>query len=224
MPIRALIFDFDGLILDTETPEYEAWTEIYAAFGCELPLSLWIDSIGRGQEQITFDPYEYLSRVSGIAVDREVIRTRRRKLFHERILAEPLRPGVLAYLTHARARNLRIAVASSSDRAWVEGHLERLGILPIFDLTRCSDDVTRTKPDPELYQSALDGLGVVAGEAVAFEDSPNGVQAARAAGIYTVAVPNALTAKLDLSHASHRIASMSEMPLRNLLELPGGIS
>ena len=217
--IAALIFDFDGLILDTETPEYDAWREVYAEHGCELPLALWVDSIGRGHEQIKFDPYEYLSECAGKVVDREAVRARRRVLFHERIDRMPPRPGVIDYLTEATTRGLKLAVASSSDRDWVEGHLRRLDLLHYFALTRCSDDVARTKPAPDVYLAALEGLGVTAAQTIAFEDSPNGTLAAHRAGIYTVAVPNALTAMLDFPHADARIGSMAEVPLGDVLRL-----
>ncbi len=217
--IDALIFDFDGLILDTETPEYEAWREVYTEHGCELPLALWVDSIGRGHEQIKFDPYKYLSECTGKIVDNEAVRARRRLLFHERVDRMPPRPGVVDYLTEATARGLKLAVASSSDRDWVEGHLRRLDLLDYFALTRCSDDVARTKPAPDVYLAALEGLGVAAENAVAFEDSPNGTRAAHRAEIYTVAVPNALTARLEFLEADRRIESMAEMPLGQVLEM-----
>ena len=213
----ALIFDFDGLILDTETPEYDAWREVYAEHGCELPLALWVDSIGRGHEQIKFDPYKYLSECTGKAIDNEAVRARRRLFFYERIDHMPPRPGVVDYLTEATTRGLKLAVASSSDREWVEGHLRRLDLLRYFALTRCSDDVSYTKPAPDVYLAAMEGLGVTAEQTVAFEDSPNGTWAAHRAGIYTVAVPNLLTATLEFPYADRRIGSMAEVPLEDVL-------
>lgn len=217
--IQALIFDFDGLILDTETPEYAAWSEVYAAHGCELPRDLWTNAIGRGKDQSAFDPYGALETLLGCPVDQDVIRVQRRARYLSLIEDEPVRPGVLSYLTDARAQGLRLAVASSSDRAWVEGHLARLGLLPFFDLTRCADDVSRTKPDPELYLSAVAGLDVPPERAVAFEDSPNGARAAKAAGLFCVAVPNPMTANLSFGHADFVLPSMAARPLADVLAL-----
>ncbi len=103
---------------------------------------------------------------------------------------------------------LRLAVASSSSRRWVEGHLDRIGALGAFHAVRCRDDVRQTKPAPDVYLAALEALGVNASQAVAFEDSPNGVQAAKTAGIYTVAVPNGVTRGWPFDHADRVIDSL----------------
>ena len=112
---------------------------------------------------------------------------------------------------------ITLGVASSSSRAWVEGHLERLGLLERFHAVRCADDVPQVKPDPALYRAVLDATGVRAADAVALEDSPNGVLAAKRAGLACVAVPNALTARLDLRHADLLLGSLAELPLAELL-------
>jgi HAD superfamily hydrolase (TIGR01509 family) len=216
-PVRALIFDFDGLILDTEMPEYEAWHTIYAEYGCELPLALWADSIGRGHEQIKFDPYEYLSTYLGEPIDTDAIRARKRLLFQERVNRLPPRPGVLDYLAEAKVRGLGLAVASSSPHVWVDGYLAQLGILDRFATTLCSEDVVQTKPAPDLFLAAVEALGFAPNEAIAFEDSPNGVLAARRAGLYTVVVPNELTTLLHFPDSHRRIASMAEVPLGEIL-------
>lgn len=108
-------------------------------------------------------------------------------------------------------------MASSSSRSWVAGHLERLGLLERFALLRCSEDVARHKPFPDLYLSALQHLGVEPDQAIAFEDSPNGVRAARAAGVFCVAIPNPVTAQLESKHANLRLESFQEMSLVEFL-------
>ncbi len=218
MLIRALVFDFDGTILDTETPEFQAWQEVYAEFGASLPLPIWAESIGRGHDTVTFDPYSYLEAQTGQRIDYQTVRMRKRERFTTLILQEKPRAGVVAYLEQARDLGLGLAVASSSDRAWVEGHLKRLNLLSYFALTRCSDDVTRTKPSPDLYLSACEGLGVAPGEAVAFEDSLNGLRAAKAAGLYSVATPNAITKFLPLEpEADLFLPSLADLSLPDLL-------
>lgn len=213
--IRALIFDFDGLILDTEGPDYQAWQEIYQDYGARLPLPVWADCIGRGHG--AFDPVAYLEARIGRSLDRAALRTRHRQRCDALIAAQPLRPGVVEYLQTARRRGLRLAVASSSSRAWVEGHLRQRDLWPFFDCLRCADDVAQTKPAPDLYQAALAALGVSPREAVALEDSPNGVLAAKRAGLFCVAVPNGLTGQLTFDHADLVVPSLADLPLERLL-------
>ncbi|MBC8103225.1 MAG: HAD-IA family hydrolase [Cytophagales bacterium] len=218
MSIQALIFDFDGTILDTETPEFESWRDVYADHGCELPRLLWENTIGRGKDQITFDPHTYLLERSEKPVDADRIRVWRRERFAQRLAAEPLRAGVLAILLEAKAMGLKLGIASSSDRAWVEGHLKRFEILSFFDATCCADDVSRTKPDPELYRTALARLGAAAAEAIAVEDSPNGLLAAKRAEIFCVAVPNPMTRNLIFDTPDLVLDSLEERSLAALLE------
>jgi len=121
------------------------------------------------------------------------------------------------YVADAKRMGLLLAVASSSSRAWVLGHLERLGLGAQWDAVRTRDDVARTKPAPDLYLAAVEALCVDPTEAVAFEDSVNGIAAAKAAGLLCVAVPNALTAGMDLSQADVKLDSLAETPLAELL-------
>jgi HAD superfamily hydrolase (TIGR01509 family) len=129
-------------------------------------------------------------------------------------------PGVEAALAAAREIGVRLAVASSSQRYWVEGHLQRLGLLEHFEILKTADDVEKVKPDPALYLQTLEALGVAASETVAFEDSVNGVKAAKAAGIFCVAVPNAVTRNLDFQHADLQISSLLECDITNILKSP----
>ena len=216
---RALVFDFDGLILDTEGPEFKAWQEIYAAHGCHLALETWAACIGTRD---AFDPYADLAALAGRALDTAAIRAAHAARVGELIAFEPVRPGVRDYLDAARRLGLGLAVASSSSRQWVAGHLERLGLADRFDVLRCAEDVTRVKPHPDLYVAALKALGAAPVAAIALEDSPNGVLAAKRAGLFCVAVPNPLTAKLDLTAADIRLASLDELPLPALLRHAGG--
>jgi HAD superfamily hydrolase (TIGR01509 family) len=212
--IRALIFDFDGLILETEEPIYRSWKEVYEARGVALPFELWVKTVGSSNQ--AFHPQLYLEERLGVPLSQHVL-DRRVARRVELVLAEPLRPGVADLAKAARAAGMKVGVASSSSRAWVKGHLERLGIAELFDCLRARDDVEHVKPEPDLYLASLDCLGVAAAEAVAIEDSPNGVIAAKRAGLRCVAVPNRITAGLDLSQADLRLTSLAEMPLPQLL-------
>ena len=211
MALRALIFDFDGLIVDTETSSFEAAREAYRRHGHDLPSELWQRCVGSD-----VDAYEHLQQLVGHDVD---LRPVREELIveHRRTTARlGPRAGVRELVDAAVTAGLRLGVASSSTRLWVEGHLQRIGTLGAFDAVRCRDDVQRTKPAPEVYLAALDGLGVGASEAVAFEDSPNGAQAAKAAGIYTVAVPNGVTRLWPFDHADRVIDSLSGVTVRQV--------
>ena len=218
MKIKALIFDFDGLVLDTETPEVDVWTEIYSEYGFEFPFGEWAQTIG-GYGISDFNAAEHLHQINGDSLDVEALRLRHQKESHLRILSEPLRTGVMDYLNDARRLNLKIAIASSSSHKWVDSHLDRLGLVQHFDRVICSDDVFpgRTKPNPDLFLKALELLQVRASETIVFEDSPNGVTAANRAGIFVVAVPNPLTIRLSLEGENLRLQSMADLNLSELL-------
>jgi HAD superfamily hydrolase (TIGR01509 family) len=215
MSIRALIFDFDGLILDTESTEYQSWQELFTTHGCQLSLDRWIDCIGRPRGY--FDFYTHLEEMKGVVIDREQIRTERHARVRELNFLQPIQPGVVNYLQDARSLGFKIGLASSSSRVWVRGHLERLALYHYFAATKCVEDTGTHKPDPGPYLAVLDALSVLANEAVAFEDSPNGIASAKAAGILCVAVPNPLTQQLQLDHADYRLESFASLSLQQLL-------
>jgi HAD superfamily hydrolase (TIGR01509 family) len=212
--VKLVVFDFDGLILDTEVPVYDAWQEIYGDHGVTLAFDKWAQCIGTAD---VFDPCLDLETALGRALDAAALRGRHRARTDALIAAQAVLPGVREYVDEARRLGLRLGVASSSGRRWVEGHLERLQLRERFDVIRCADDVPSVKPDPALYRAVLDAMGVRPEDAVALEDSPNGVLAAKRAGLACVAVPNPLTARLDLSAADLRLASLAELPLPELL-------
>jgi HAD superfamily hydrolase (TIGR01509 family) len=220
--IRALIFDFDGLILDTEGPVFQSWQELYQEFGCVLDLATWADYIGMSPGAI--DLYFPLEACLGYPVDRLSLEPQRERRELALISGQSIRPGVLKYLTRARQIGLKIGLASSSPCTWVTGHLERLDLLQFFDVIKAADDVARTKPDPSLYQTVLHCLGIQPDQAIAIEDSPNGILAARRAGLYCLAVPNHLTRQLPLDHANLQIDSLADLPLDALLEFANHVT
>lgn len=213
--LKALVFDFDGLILDTEGPIYSSWLEVYEAHGVPLPFELWVQTVGSSNQ--AFHPQHHLEERLGHPLAPEVV-DRRVERRVELVLAQPLLPGVEPLVSQARSAGMKVGVASSSSRDWVTGHLERLRLLDRFDCVRCRDDVEHVKPEPDLYLSVLGCLGVQAGEAVAIEDSPNGIAAAKGAGLLCVAIPNPITAGLDLGAADLRLGSLAEVTLPELLD------
>ena len=217
MAIRGLLFDFDGLLVDTEGPSRLVWEELYRDHGHELPHDRWATLIGTLDEP--FDPIVHLEELVGTALDRDLIEMRRRARESELIELEDLRPGVEDYLAEAERRGLRTGIVSSASRGWVERNLRRLGRLDGWDAIVTADgNASRAKPRPDLYLDALERLGFRADEAIAFEDSPNGVTAAKAAAIFCVAIPNPITATLALDHADLVIDSLAELALSDLLE------
>ena len=213
---KAIVFDFDGLIVDTEVPEYEAWLGIFRSYGVDLPLSVWTPHIGGGYDG--FDIYAHLAELTGRPIDRNELRRRRRAEFAELFKhAVPL-PGVEDYITTAQDRGIRIGIASSSPRSWVNPKLEQIGLSDAFDTIVCSDDVGSAKPDPASYLKALADLGVTSDETFALEDSPTGVQGAKNAGLLCVAVPGVMTQDRSFDHADMHIESLADVPLEELME------
>jgi beta-phosphoglucomutase-like phosphatase (HAD superfamily) len=118
----------------------------------------------------------------------------------------------------AKEHRLKVAIGSSSPHSWVDAHTQRLGIYHHFDHIICQDDVApgRTKPHPDIYLKALETLQVDKTEAVVFEDSPNGVLASQRAGVFVVAVPNPLTAKMNVK-GDMTVSSLAELTLHDLM-------
>ena len=215
--MRALIFDFDGLIVDTELPDYLSWQEVYHSYGVELSLDHWCTIVG-GNAESDFEPHEYLESLIQTRVDREQIWVSRRKSYLEHLETQPILPGVLSLLDEARGSGLKLAVASSSPENWVIGHLTRLGLLDYFDAIVTADDVELTKPDPALFLLAAEKMGVQPNEAIVLEDSGNGVKGAKRAGMFVVVVPNEITRKMDLSMADLKLDALDKIDLETLLE------
>ena len=215
--IKALVFDFDGLILETETPDFEAWSEVYREHGQELPRERWVENIGASTWP--FDALEHLASLvlPTAPLDREAVRAKQKARKGELVAALEMMAGVRDYLRDARRLGLKVALASSASEAYILGHLDRLALRDAFAAVVCRDHVARGKPYPDLYLRAIQDLGVAAREAIAFEDSRNGIAAAKTAGLYCVAVPNPMTSALDLSAADLRLESLGALGLEELI-------
>ena len=214
--IKAIVFDFDGLILDTETPEFDTWQEVFESYGVKLERRTWDLSIGRDSKD--FDIYKHLTDLAGQHIEQEVVRPKMRGRYLERIDENPILPGVEDYLASAKDMGLRLAVASSSSPGWAVGHLEQRKLLHYFEFVLSHGDVTNGKPDPELYTMSLARLRVRPQNAFAIEDSVNGLTAAKAAGLQCVVVPNTMTRGMDFGLADIRLESLDAMPLAKLIE------
>jgi HAD superfamily hydrolase (TIGR01509 family) len=167
-----------------------------------------------------FDAAVHLQGLLHDPVDLDVLKSRQNDISHSLVAQQPVLPGVMEYLQEAKRLGLRLAIASSSPHSWVDTHAKRLGVLDYFDEVICAEDVGagRTKPNPDLFLKALEQLRVAKHEAIVFEDSPNGVRAARSAGIFVVAVPNPVTSMLAIENANLRLRSLTELSLHDLLD------
>lgn len=216
--IKAIVFDFDGLILDTETTDYKAWQAMYRTHGVELPLSMWLPIIGDATQDFSID--QHLAELVGKPIDRVELRKRQRALHLEMLKDAVPMPGVEDYIHTAKRLGIRIGVASGSRRSWVVDGLDRLGLLDHFDTVVTRDDVGgRAKPDPAAYVAAVSNLGVAGDQAIALEDSLPGVKAAKSAGLYCIAVPGPMTKNLSFPNADMRLESLTDLPLPELLTL-----
>ncbi len=214
MPLRGLIFDFDGLIVDTETATLDAWRQVHAEDGFTADprvLHAFVGHVDVAADIWTAYPESY---------DRSSLSARFLENTRRRCREAPVLPGVIALLDAARDAGLHLAVASNSSHRHVDGHLSARGLLGRFQAVVCREDVPRGKPAPDLYLAALERLGLAADEAVSFEDSMPGHEAAAAAGLRVVVVPNPSTRSDPFPLATLRLTALSETGLTALASLP----
>ena len=216
--VRALMLDFDGTMLETESASYDSWRELLAEHGYELTPDTWSAAVGTIGG---VDPLELLEDHLGTEIDRDAL-GRRARLRHSELLEEELlRPGIEQLVDEARERGMHVAVVTSASERWVRGHLARLNLYDGLPVVAANGDPGRAKPDPLLYREAASLLGVEPGEALAVEDSPNGVKAARAAGMQVVAFPNPITAAMDLGEADAIVEDLDGLGLDGFLDVLG---
>jgi len=213
--IKGIIFDFDGLICDTETPELKAWYELFAEYNQKFPLNEYLATVGAKYNDLT--PLQMLKDMVDYPINAETIRKDFLDLKKKLMDQEPLRPGVLDYLKSAKKSRLKIGLASSAPRDWVVHHIERLSIDNFFDCIRTSEHVKNPKPDPEVYACTLNCMGLLPHEVIALEDSPNGVEAAKQAGLHVAAVPNSVTKVFNFEKADLLIDSLTDISLEDLI-------
>jgi HAD superfamily hydrolase (TIGR01509 family) len=211
--MQALIFDFDGTLLDTETPEFLTWQELYRQHGHELDPQDWGRGIGTWGG---FDPWLDLETKIGHALPRDTLQAEHRKEVLERIAKSELLPGTKDLLLEAKQAGLKLAVASSSDYDWVSGWTQQHEIFGLFDAFATRYEVENVKPDPALFLLALHKLGLEPKQALVFEDSPNGAKAALAGGIPCVVVPNSVTRHLEFPNGVVRLETLAGVTLADL--------
>jgi HAD superfamily hydrolase (TIGR01509 family) len=206
--VEALVFDLDGTIADTESAEYDAIRQVWADHGMDYPIERWSQVVGQA-----WSPGWATELAEEAGVDPDVARAAKRTYHDELLAALVVRPGVAALIAAAGEAGIPLAIASNSDSAWVEGVLERLGLISHFLAVTTIDRVAQGKPHPEPFLAACGRLGARPTRSVAFEDSATGVKSAVAAGLYTVACPGPLTVGHDVSAADRIVASLDEVSL-----------
>ncbi len=215
--IKALLFDFDGLIMDTETPQVRAWEMIFAEQGVQFPLDIWVNDVV-GSTSANFNPADYLSTATGRTYNLEALLEQARSNELETRSKLGALPGVLDIIADAKRLDLQLAIASSSPHRWVDGYLKQLDLSTTFDAIVCREDAQAVKPAPDIFLTALSALGVKAAEALIFEDSPNGILAANRAGVRVVAVPNLITKHASLAGADMVLGSLEELTLEEIID------
>jgi HAD superfamily hydrolase (TIGR01509 family) len=219
--IKAFLFDFDGVIFDTEVPTFESWRQVYANYGVELALEDWLPAVGTGSSTGgAFDAVAHLEWLLSQPVDRDAVIARRTKLKEELYAGAPLLPGVSELLERARERGIKTAVVTRNQNERVKRQCELHGLRHRWDVLVCANEHPM-RDKAELYRQALDFLDVVAHEALAFEDSPSGVRAAKRAGVVCAAVPNEVTRGADFREADVVLDSLAELTLDDVLRAAG---
>ena len=217
MTTNALILDFDGTIIDTESPAFESTAQIWARHGVEFPMDWWLQGMGTDRKSTWVKELE--NRL-GRSIDHDSVMEERQQIKNEMTESQPVLPGILELLEAAARRGITMAVGSSSPHKWVDRHLKRVGLYERFSHVVCRDDVGGvSKPAPDVFVQALGLLGVNADSGAVIEDSPNGLKAALAAGLRTVVVPNPLVKHLDFSGAFARYEALDDLPPDQLLDL-----
>lgn len=215
MTIKGFILDFDGLIIDTEMVGCRSWAKVFNQYGFPFTIEDWKKAIGTGPS--AYDPAQHLSELTHGLVDARSLAEKTWSLIRKINETEPMLPGVLEFLKASQKIGIPMAVASSSDHDWVEELLKKHDIRKYFSAVCTRDDVIKVKPEPELYLLAASKIGVHPSEAIAFEDSPSGLKAAKAAGILCIVIPNAITESMDLSLADRITSSFLELDPEQLL-------
>lgn len=206
MTMDAVIFDFDGVIVDTEWAIYQTWQELYHRHGADLPLDVYVQCVGSDHD--AWDPKAYLEELVGRSLDWETILPAKHAASRKLLEAEGAMPGVIDWLDELNAAGIPVGVASSSSQEWVGGWLEKLGLRGHFVSLSCRDHVERIKPAPDLFLDAAAKLGVSPARCLVVEDSFNGMTAAHAAGMSVLAVPNRITRGQDFSAAFRKADSL----------------
>jgi len=212
--IEGFVFDFDGLILDTEMPQFNCWKEIFQKYGSTYTIRDWWKTFDTATSG--YSPAEDLYQRMNGKVDRGLVNQWVDQKTSEILKKQPLLPGVEPFIRSAHEQGIKLAVATSSSPEWAMPFLEKFDLVQFFDVVLTSRDVQKVKPDPTLYQLAIEKLGLAPDSAMAFEDSFNGLQSAKSAGIYCTVVANQITREMDFRRADKIVASFDQISVEEM--------
>ncbi len=209
---EAIIFDHDGTLIDTETPDLKACQTLFAEHGLSLSVETWAEKIV-GRMDGYHDLFGEVIRVSRNGVTAASLWQRLRELWQINLENVELMPGVANLLPQLRAQGYPLAVATASDRNWTSRWLTHFNLLPYFQVIATSDDVINNKPAPDVYLFAAQQLGVAPQRCLVFEDSLVGAEAAQSAGMTVVAVPSHVTRTLNFGRADAVVHGLENVSL-----------
>ncbi|MGV8027258.1 MAG: HAD family hydrolase [Anaerolineaceae bacterium] len=217
MKIKGLIFDFDGLILDTETAEVHIWEKVFQQFGLVFPIDRYLQYVGHATDNQFVQNFMYDLGLSNAQIESALIEYEH--LFSSSDFFNTPREGIREFIRSGKENGFHLGIASNSYANWVVGHLRNLKLEQFFNPICTREAVSNSKPDPEIYNLVLKNWNFSSQEVLAFEDSPNGIQAAKNAGIFCVAVPNPLTINMDISRGDLIFHSFTEMNLHEIIRV-----
>ena len=220
-PFDAIIFDHDGTLVDTETPDIRACQMLYDELNAPFDPQQWARLVAGSMAgyDILLDE---LAAFHGNGLTRDDIWKRLRELWAITYEQVELASGVKQLLPQLHTAGYPLGVASASERKWIERGMSTFELLPYFQSIASGDDVCHNKPAPDVYLFAAAQLGAAPEKCLVFEDSLTGVQSAKAAGMTVVAVPSHITQNLDFSHADAVVAGLDNVTLAGLEELGRG--
>ncbi len=192
---QAVLFDFDGVIIDTEWPIYESWKRVFEGEGHELKVETYVKCIGSDFD--TWSPEKYLQSLTAKSYEWDVINAKRQVELESDLVGVETLPGVRDLISRLKSDGKKLAVVSSSSHDWVDMWLEKLDLMKEMDEVVCKGDAPKIKPAPDLYMEAVKRFDLEASDCLVIEDSLNGVISAKAAGCIAMAVPSRLTSCLD---------------------------
>ena len=206
---RAIIFDFDGVLLDTESAIFDSWATLYEREGCTLTREEYAPCLGADYSH--WNPASHLESLTGKVYDWSAENAMRQTAIEKTLSSMGLMPGAAELLAWSKTHGIRMVVASSSSRRWVAGWLTRLQIDTYFERLFCRTDGYAVKPDPSLFLASLRYLDLPASDCMIIEDSENGVLAARNAHIPCCAVPCSMTSSGDFSSADELYRDLNSL-------------
>ncbi len=205
--IRAFLFDFDGVILDTENLSIQIYERMYRKYGLAFSPDKLLKFIGTDGN---FQPIKDIEKVDPNVTPQE-LRAYYVSQSAEGVKKLKLMPGVQSLLDYARQNQIRVGIASSSPRKWLDEAAASKNILSQFDIIITADQVQHVKPDPEIFITAMNALKVKPEESIIFEDSQNGLKAAKTAGAFCVTIDGPYKEFFDYSASDLHLTSLAEI-------------